>query len=77
VSSSPISARWPWDRRHTTREVTPGPPIRVDYRLTEKGRALDEAITALSNWADSWVEQPAPPQSASGTQRTKTTTSTG
>jgi DNA-binding HxlR family transcriptional regulator len=60
-----------------TREVAPGPPIRVDYRLTEKGRALDEAITALSNWADTWVEQPAPPQSASRAQRTKTTTSTG
>lgn len=39
-----------------TREVAPNPPIRVDYRLTDKGRALDAAIQAISAWADTWVE---------------------
>ncbi len=38
------------------REVEPEPPIRVHYRLTEKGRALDAAVGAISAWADTWVE---------------------
>jgi DNA-binding HxlR family transcriptional regulator len=38
------------------REVEPEPPVRVHYRLTEKGRALETAIRAISNWADAWVE---------------------
>lgn len=37
------------------REVSPRPPIRVDYRLTEKGRALQAAVEAISAWADAWV----------------------
>ncbi len=39
-----------------TREVSARPPVRVDYRLTEKGRALEAAIGAISAWADHWVE---------------------
>ena len=41
-----------------TRQVSAQPPIRVDYRLTEKGRALDAAVKAISAWADEWVEMP-------------------
>ncbi len=37
------------------REVDPGPPVRVTYRLTEAGRALEPAIVALAGWADRWV----------------------
>ena len=38
------------------RVVIPERPVRVEYRLTEKGRALAPAIEALSVWADEWVE---------------------
>ena len=38
------------------RRVTPSTPVRVDYVLTDKGRALEEVITAVSNWAYTWVE---------------------
>lgn len=51
-----------------TREVSDRPPIRVDYRLTDKGEALDDAIAAIASWADRWVEedtaQTAPPARA-------------
>ncbi len=42
------------------RQVSSGPPIRVDYRLTEKGRALQDAIEAISSWADNWIQIAAP-----------------
>ena len=38
------------------REVIPEKPVRVEYRLTEKGRALSSAVEALSAWAEEWVE---------------------
>jgi DNA-binding HxlR family transcriptional regulator len=37
------------------RLVDPGPPVRVSYRLTESGRALEPAIHALAGWADAWI----------------------
>jgi DNA-binding HxlR family transcriptional regulator len=30
-------------------------PVRIDYVLTDKGRALGAAIEALSEWAETWV----------------------
>lgn len=36
------------------REVTPETPVRIDYRLTDKGRALGAVIDAVSNWAHEW-----------------------
>jgi DNA-binding HxlR family transcriptional regulator len=30
-------------------------PVRVEYRLTEKGRELHDAVYALSRWADRWI----------------------
>ncbi|MGF0174701.1 winged helix-turn-helix transcriptional regulator [Streptomyces sp. Marseille-Q5077] len=33
------------------REVYEGPPLRVVYRLTEAGAALEPALTALGLWA--------------------------
>ena len=30
-------------------------PVRIEYRLTEKGRELHDAVYALSRWADRWV----------------------
>jgi DNA-binding HxlR family transcriptional regulator len=38
------------------RTVVPDTPVRVEYALTKKGRALTTAIDAISDWADKWVE---------------------
>jgi DNA-binding HxlR family transcriptional regulator len=40
------------------RAVIPSTPVRVEYRLTEKGRALEAAVSAVSDWASDWVEEP-------------------
>ncbi len=37
------------------RVVIPETPVRIEYRLTEKGRALGPVVAALSAWADEWV----------------------
>ncbi|QKV93735.1 helix-turn-helix transcriptional regulator [Streptomyces sp. NA02950] len=34
------------------REVDAGPPLRVAYRLTDAGRALEPALKELSRWAE-------------------------
>src|SRR5581483_4654392 len=44
------------------REVSPDPPVRVVYSLTEKGRALDHVVRAIATWAETWVGQPARPR---------------
>ena len=44
------------------RTVLPEAPVRVEYELTRKGRALATAVDAIAHWADKWVtldEQPA------------------
>lgn len=33
-------------------------PVRVEYRLTEKGRALGRVIGGLERWAERWVQAP-------------------
>ncbi len=42
--------------RVVERRVMDGPPVRVEYALTPKGRALEPAITALRSWAQAWVD---------------------
>ena len=42
------------------REVFPETPVRIEYHLTEKGRALAPAIEALSAWAEQWLPLPEP-----------------
>ena len=37
------------------RLVDPGPPVRVSYRLTSRGRALEPVFAAVASWADSWL----------------------
>ena len=37
------------------RDVMPGPPLRVIYRLTAKGRALGPGLLKLSQWADRYI----------------------
>jgi DNA-binding HxlR family transcriptional regulator len=38
------------------RIVTPATPVRVEYELTEKGKALEPSLHALSEWANAWIE---------------------
>ena len=38
------------------RFVVPETPVRVEYELTAKGRALDEAFCAIARWAEQYVE---------------------
>lgn len=38
------------------RLVVPDTPVRVEYELTEKGRALDETFCAIARWAESWAD---------------------
>jgi len=40
------------------RRVFPGPPIRSEYELTERGRDLEPAIRDISAWAEKWIELP-------------------
>ena len=37
--------------RHVIDEV----PVRVEYELTDKGRALQPAVQALKSWAKAWL----------------------
>jgi DNA-binding HxlR family transcriptional regulator len=45
-----------------TRFVIPETPVRVEYELTEKGRALDQAFCSIAQWAERWI----PLESADG-----------
>lgn len=38
------------------RTVIPDTPVRVEYSLTDKGRALGGAVCAISEWATQWIE---------------------
>ena len=37
------------------RHVSDGSPVRVEYGLTDKGRALEPAVRALKSWAKAWL----------------------
>ena len=37
------------------RMVDPGPPVRVSYRLTSRGRALESVIASVDSWAANWL----------------------
>jgi len=41
------------------RLVDPGPPVRVSYRLTPRGRALQQVIASVDAWAADWLGQTA------------------
>jgi DNA-binding HxlR family transcriptional regulator len=38
------------------RTVVPDTPVRVEYALTKKGRALKGPMSALTDWAHKWVK---------------------
>ena len=37
------------------RRVYPETPVRVEYQLTDKGRALEKVFAAVGEWADRWT----------------------
>jgi DNA-binding HxlR family transcriptional regulator len=55
------------------RTVLPDPPVRVEYDLTEKGRALKPALNAIGEWAERWVAV-SPPAAPAGADSSKTAT---
>lgn len=68
-SSLPISGRLLSERLKeleaagiATRTVYPDTPVRIEYELTDKGRALHPVITSIREWAENWVtpDEPAP-----------------
>ena len=42
------------------RTVIPDTPVRVEYALTAKGRALADAMDAIARWAHKWSDEEAP-----------------
>lgn len=38
------------------RIVTPETPVRIEYRLTEKGESLDTVMASISHWAEEWID---------------------
>ena len=40
------------------RHVIPLTPVRIEYCLTDKGRALAGVVGAVSTWAGAWTEAP-------------------
>jgi DNA-binding HxlR family transcriptional regulator len=36
------------------RKVYPETPVRIEYELTEKGRALQSAMDEIQKWAEKW-----------------------
>jgi DNA-binding HxlR family transcriptional regulator len=49
-----------------TRTVVPESPVRVEYELTAKGRALEDAIEAIGKWATRWISEEDLARSAGG-----------
>src|SRR3954462_13072913 len=45
------------------RTVVPDTPVRVEYALTKKGRALAAAMDAIADWSSKWTDdEPAAPR---------------
>ncbi|MGH9411649.1 MAG: winged helix-turn-helix transcriptional regulator [Vicinamibacterales bacterium] len=51
------------------RTVVPETPVRVEYELTEKGRALEHALAAVGKWAERWVIESPPAAAAQNPTR--------
>jgi DNA-binding HxlR family transcriptional regulator len=44
------------DEGVVARQVIPETPVRVEYSLTKKGKALAEAIGSIANWAEKYMD---------------------
>ena len=42
--------------RHRGAPCLRAAPVRVEYELTPKGRALEPAVSALRTWAREWLQ---------------------
>lgn len=42
------------DHALIVREVSPGRPVQVSYRVTPKGEALKPVFVAIGEWAEAW-----------------------
>ncbi|MCA0758061.1 helix-turn-helix transcriptional regulator [Paenibacillus sp. N4] len=42
------------------RHVYPEIPVRIEYSLTEKGRALEPIIREIQAWSQDWIKPDAP-----------------
>lgn len=42
------------------RSVYPDVPVRIEYRLTEKGHELEKIVAAIDSWTARWTEDAAP-----------------
>jgi DNA-binding HxlR family transcriptional regulator len=51
------------------RIVVPETPVRVEYELTEKGHALEQALGAVGQWAERWISDLPPDADAEGPTR--------
>jgi DNA-binding HxlR family transcriptional regulator len=51
------------------RIVVPETPVRVEYELTEKGRALEHALAAVGRWAERWITEGQPGAGAQASTR--------
>jgi DNA-binding HxlR family transcriptional regulator len=51
------------------RTVIPDTPVRVEYALTKKGRALASAVDAIAAWAHKWTDADAPAEPSARTAR--------
>lgn len=54
------------------RHVHPSTPVRVEYELTEKGRALKDAVSAIARWAEDWIDLTTAETASSGKGSTTT-----
>lgn len=39
-----------------TRAVYPETPVRIEYELTSKGKALENVIESIQDWSEQWVK---------------------
>ena len=51
------------------RTVVPETPVRVEYALTKKGKALAGALGAIGQWAEKWMADVAPESRTAPRQR--------
>jgi DNA-binding HxlR family transcriptional regulator len=38
-----------------SRRVLSGPPVRVEYELTQQGHELQPVVSAIAQWAEKWL----------------------
>ena len=56
------------------RTVVPETPVRVEYSLSKKGRALAPAVAAISEWANRWSDSRGRSTGARHTRKARSST---